>query len=253
MLNSFYLKDKTIIITGASSGIGRQSAVTCSELGAKLALVGRNKQELESTKALCSNANVNVYCSDITEYENIEKIVKDVSLNFGKINGFIHSAGIGMTKPLKLLKVSDYEQVMKINVYAALEFIKILSKKKYLPEEGSSYVLISSVMGELGDIGNIAYCTSKSALLSAAKAIALELSPKKVRVNCVLPGVVLTEMAKELFETISSEAKQELKDKHPLGFGDPDDVANACAYLLSDASRWITGSNFMVDGGYSCH
>jgi len=108
-------------------------------------------------------------------------------------------------------------------------------------------------MGVLGDIGNVAYCSSKGALLSAGKAMALELAAKKIRVNCVLPGVVETEMSKQLFLTISEESRNSILKMHPLGLGKPEDIANACIFLLSDASRWITGTNFYVDGGYSSH
>lgn len=254
MFDNFKLQDKTIVITGASSGIGRQCAITCAKMGANVIILGRNEIELNKTKGLCpSDVEVFSACIDITDYSGLEGVIKEAVSIFGKIDGFIHSAGIGMTKPLKLLKLIDYELVMKVNVFSAFELVKILSKKKYLKETGASYILISSVMGLLGDIGNVAYCSSKGALLSAGKAAALELASKKIRVNCVLPGVVETEMAKELFETISPEAKEALLSTHPLGFGSPVDVANSCVFLLSDASRWITGTNFVVDGGYSSH
>jgi NAD(P)-dependent dehydrogenase (short-subunit alcohol dehydrogenase family) len=122
---------------------------------------------------------------------------------------------------------------------------------KYLDENGASFVFISSVMGILGQSGKVAYSSSKGALISGAKAMALELAKKKIRVNCILPGVVETEMSNEMFQKLSEESKKSILEMHPLGLGKPEDIANACAFLLSDASGWITGTNLLVDGGYS--
>jgi len=137
------------------------------------------------------------------------------------------------------------------NVISGFELARMISKKKYLDENGASFVFISSVIGTLGQPGKIAYCSSKGALISGAKAMALELARKNIRVNCILPGHVKTEMANRLFENISEKSKKEIMDMHPLGLGIPEDIANASAFLLSDASRWITGTILIVDGGYS--
>jgi NAD(P)-dependent dehydrogenase (short-subunit alcohol dehydrogenase family) len=253
MNNKYDLKSRNILITGASSGIGRQCAISCSRMGARLVIIALEKDKLEETIDLLEGNNHLFYPQDITEYGKLEPIIKEAVDRIGPINGFIHSAGIEMNRPLKVLKAENYEKVFAVNTISGFEIIRILSKIKYMPSEGASYVLISSVMGALGDIGNVAYCSSKGALLSAGKAMALELAPKKIRVNCVLPGVVETEMSRLLFENISEESKNSILKMHPLGLGKPEDVANACIFLLSDASRWITGTNFYVDGGYSAH
>lgn len=253
MENIFTLTNKNILITGASSGIGRQCAINCSKMGARLVLLALEKEKLETTISLLDGSDHIFYSQDITDYEKLEPIVKDSVDKLGQIHGFIHSAGIEMNRPLKVLKADNYEKVLAVNTISGLEIIRILSKFKYLPPDGASYILISSVMGILGDIGNIAYCSSKGALLSAGKAIALELAAKKVRVNCVLPGVVETEMSQLLFQNISEGSKNSIVKMHPLGLGKPEDVANTCVFLLSNASRWITGTNFIVDGGYSAH
>jgi len=249
----YNLSRKVILITGAASGIGRECAIACASRGAALILIDQNKHELEYTMELTGIENCHLIVLDLLKYTEIEPAIKEKTEKTGKIHGFIHSAGIGLTKPLKLISTSDYEKIFAVNAISAFELIRILSKKIFCPEQGASYILISSVMGKLGDIGNIAYCASKGALIPASKAMALELASKKIRVNCILPGVIMTEMAKKLFETISEDAKNELLAKHPLGFGHPCDVANSCVYLLSDASRWVTGSEFIVDGGYSAH
>lgn len=253
MQSTYSLESRNILITGASSGIGRQCAISCSRMGARLALIARNKDKLEETIELLEGDGHLSFLQDITEYEKTESIIKETVEKIGPIHGFIHSAGIEMSRPLKILSPKDYEKIFSVNVIAGFEIIRVLSKIKYLAPEGASYVLISSVMGALGDIGNVAYCSSKGALLSAGKAMALELAPKKIRVNCILPGVVQTEMSRLLFQNISDESKNSILKMHPLGLGTPEDVANACIFLLSEASKWITGANFFVDGGYSAH
>jgi len=251
MVNIFSLKGRTILITGASSGIGRQCAITASQLGANIILVARNKQKLEETYSKLEKGKHLFFSQDITEYNKLEEIVKEAVENIGKISGFVHSAGIEMTLPLKNITSTHYEKVFSINVISGFELAKIISKKKYLNENGASFVLISSIMGMFGQASKVGYCSSKGALISGAKAMALELAPKNIRVNSILPAVIKTEMSKKLFDVIPEEAKISIINMHPLGLGTPEDVANACIFLLSDASRWITGTNLIVDGGYS--
>ena len=141
--------------------------------------------------------------------------------------------------------------MFSVNVIAGFELAKIISKKKYLYKNGASFVFISSVMGILGQLGKIGYCSSKGSLISGVKAMALELASKKIRVNCILPGVVETEMSNEMFQKLSEESKKNIVDMHPLGLGKPEDIAYACVYLLSDSARWVTGTNLIIDGGYS--
>jgi NAD(P)-dependent dehydrogenase (short-subunit alcohol dehydrogenase family) len=149
------------------------------------------------------------------------------------------------------MKPSYYENMFAVNVIAGFELAKIISMKKYLNESEASFVFIASVMGLLGQPGKVGYCSSKGALLSGTKAMALELAAKNVRVNCVLPGVVETPMTKKMLEKLPEDAMQSIKNMHPLGLGKPEDIANVATFLLSDASRWITGTSLIVDGGYS--
>lgn len=251
MKNNLNLNNKNIIITGASSGIGRQCAITFSQVGANIILVARNKEKLEQTFNKLNKGNHITFAQDLTEYDKLEEIINISVGKMGKISGFVHSAGIEMILPLKGMQPSYYEKMFAINVIAGFEIAKIISKKKYLDEKGASFVFISSVMGILGQPGRVGYCSSKGALISGIKAMALELAKKNIRVNCILPGVVKTEMSNEMFRRLSEESKKEIVDMHPLGLGMPEDIANASAFLLSDASRWMTGSNLIVDGGYS--
>jgi len=149
------------------------------------------------------------------------------------------------------MQPSYYEEIFSVNVISGFELAKIISKKKHLGKNGTSFVFISSVMGILGQAGKVGYCSSKGALISGTKAMALELAKKNIRVNCVLPGAVETEMSKKMLEKLPEESKKSIINMHPLGLGRPEDIANACAFLLSDASRWVTGTNLIVDGGYS--
>lgn len=247
----FDLKNKNIIITGASSGIGRQCAITCSRLGANVILIARNEEGLKQTFNKLSKGNHITIIQDITNYNKLEDIVDIAVEKIGNISGFIYSAGIEMTLPLRSMNSSYYENMFAINVISGFELARIISKKKYFNEKGGSFVFISSVMAILGQAGKVGYCSSKGALISGVKAIALELAKKNIRVNCILPGVVETEMSNEMFQRLSEESKKEIIDMHPLGLGKPEDIANACAFLLSDASHWTTGTNLIIDGGYS--
>ncbi len=251
MNSAFSLSNKNIIITGASSGIGRKCAITFSQFGANVILVARNKERLKHTFSKLSKRNHIFIIQDITEYDKLEEIVSTAVKKIGKISGFVHSAGIEMTLPLRSMSPSYYKNIFAINVISGFELARIISKKKYLDGKGASLVFISSVMGMLGQAGKVGYCSSKGALISGSKAMALELASKNIRVNCVLPGIVETEMSNKMFDGLPEESKKLIICMHPLGLGKPNDIAYACAYLLSDAARWITGSNLVIDGGYS--
>ena len=250
MFNPFSLEDKNILITGASSGIGRQCAISCSEMGANLILVDINKNGLDKTLSLMKSRNHISFQQDITEYDELETIIQNSVSKVGKISGFIHSAGIEMTIPLKMLKPQKLEKVYSVNVISAINLARVIAKKKYI-SDSASFVFISSIMAQFGQPGKIGYCSSKGALAAGAKAMALELANKNIRVNAILPGMVKSEMSLSLLDSLSKEAREDIESMHPLGIGDVEDVANACVYLLSDASKWITGTNLIVDGGYS--
>jgi NAD(P)-dependent dehydrogenase (short-subunit alcohol dehydrogenase family) len=246
------LKGKNIFITGASSGIGSRSAILCSELGASVIISGRNKDRLQKIFNSLSGDRHLQFVQDVTSYNQLEPIISESVTKLGKIDGFIHSAGIEMTYPLRNMSAEKYHELFAVNTISALELGRILSKKKYYNPLGASFVFISSVMGNLGAVGKVGYCSSKSALVSGSKAMALELAQKSIRVNCVSPGIVETEMVKKMIIELPEESVDEIQSKHPLGFGKPDDIANICAFLLSDLSKWITGSDIVIDGGYSC-
>jgi NAD(P)-dependent dehydrogenase (short-subunit alcohol dehydrogenase family) len=149
-----------------------------------------------------------------------------------------------------MLKPESFSKVYSVNVISAFEISKRISHRKNCNESGASFVFIASIMSDFGQAGKIGYCSSKGALVAGARAMALELVSKKIRVNCISPGMVTTEMSQKLLESLSEETQNEIDRMHPMGVGQPLDVANGCVFLLSDAAKWITGINLYIDGGY---
>ena len=248
----FSLAGKNIIVTGASSGIGRQCAVSCSNMGARIVLFGRNSDRLKETKNLMSESSSHlIFSIDLTEYNNVENIILDVVGKIGKINGLINCAGISTTLPVKYITYEKMDEFFRTNVLSAMNLTRILIKQSYIAESGASIIFISSVMGCVGETGKSLYSMTKGALISGARSLAVELSKRNIRVNCISPGVVETPMSKNAVYNKSEESRERIKELHLLGLGHPEDVANACIYLLSDASKWVTGTNLIVDGGYS--
>jgi NAD(P)-dependent dehydrogenase (short-subunit alcohol dehydrogenase family) len=248
--NPFSLSGKKIIITGASSGIGRQCAITANALGAFVILIGRSEERLQETANELNNREYLLLSTDITAYEDtalrLEKEIESM-----KIDGIIHAAGISTTLPLRNITPEKLQPFFDTNVFAAINITKLITKSKFANPEGMSVVFIASVMGVVGELGKTTYSLTKGALVAGAKSLALELANKKIRVNCVLPGVVETPMSANAVYAQNEEAYNKIKSYHPIGLGKPEDVANACAFLLSNGSRWITGTNLIVDGGYT--
>jgi NAD(P)-dependent dehydrogenase (short-subunit alcohol dehydrogenase family) len=252
MEHPFNLTGKNIIITGASSGIGRQTAVTCSQMGARVVLIARNTDRLNETLALMqSPENHLVYSFDLADLAGIEAAIKQAVEKVGKLHGLVNAAGISTTLPLKLISNDKLDEFFKTNVYSAIQMSRLFTKQANVSNEGGSIVLFSSVMGIVGETGKTLYSLTKGALISAAKSMALEFASKKIRFNAVSPGVVVTPMSQKAVYSQDEESLNRITALHPLGLGMPEDVANACVYLLSDASRWVTGSNLVIDGGYT--
>lgn len=250
MYNLVDLSNKHILITGASSGIGKEIAIVVSKLGARVSLVGRNKETLDRVLCQLEGSGHLLYEFDITNLIEIESLINSIVENSGAIDGFVHSAGIEMTRPLKMLKVNHYKEVFDINTISALEITKFVTKNNNASND-ASIIFISSIVGLLGQPGKTAYSASKGALIAASKCLALELASKGIRVNTILPALVETEMSSKILDSMTEESKKNILKMHPLGFGTPNDVANAAAFLLSTASKWITGVEFIIDGGYS--
>lgn len=249
MYNPFTLEGKTILVTGASSGIGRQCVIDCSKMGAKVVAIGRNQERLNSVISEMEGRGIG-YSFDLQQIEGISELIADIVSKYGKLDGFIHAAGIEITNPVKLSKTSDYETLFRVNSLSAFEIIKNLCGIKTF-NKGGSIVLISSISGIIARKGLSAYAASKGALMSAARVMALEMSSRGVRVNTISPGTILTPMMQKVLDAMSNEDKKRRIDGFPLGLGESTDISNACIFLLSDASRWITGQNIVVDGGFT--
>ena len=250
MFNPFTLENKTILITGASSGIGRQCAIDCSKMGAKVVLVARKEERLIETLSYMVGEGHLVCPYDLNNLDGIKGLVSGVVSSIGKLDGFIHSAGIEVTKPLQLLTVEDYETVLRVNTLSGFEFVHQLASIKNM-NKGGAIVLIASISGVIGRGSVAAYSASKGALISACRSMALEFAKKQIRVNCISPGTVLTPLMQSFLETLDEEKRAKRVEGFPLGLGETSDISNACIYLLSDASRWVTGQNLIVDGGYT--
>lgn len=239
-------------MTGASSGIGRQCAVSCSRMGATVVLLARNEQRLHETLSIMDNPDKHVIIPvDLTEYATVELVVKNIVSQVGRISGVLHCAGISTTLPLKLVTPEKLDEFFQANVFSAYNLTREVCKMGNFSKEGGSIVFFSSVMGKVGENGKSLYGMTKGALVSGTRSLACELAKKKIRVNTVSPGVVITPINYNLPHIADPERRAVLEQQHLLGLGETEDVANACIYLLSDASKWVTGIDLCVDGGYT--
>lgn len=245
--NPFGLEGKTILITGASSGIGRAAAIECAALGAaKCYLVARSKENLEVTVSLMvDNCEAFVYPCDLTDSKAIENLVKELPI----LDGVVCNAGINKMQLIQFYNETDMERIFNVNCLSPMLLLKLLAKKKKLANP-SSVVFTASISGHSNvSPANSLYGASKSALSAFMKYAALELAPKGVRCNAVHPGRVETDL---IHATTDEEAIKLDISKYPLGrYAYPKEIAWAIIYLLSDAASWITGSNLVIDGGRS--
>jgi NAD(P)-dependent dehydrogenase (short-subunit alcohol dehydrogenase family) len=251
--NMYSLIGKSVLVTGASSGIGKEISINLSKAGVNVIILGRNAERLDITFNLLSSEckkERNKIISDLTEESNIKETVEKLD----NIDAVIHCAGIGRYVPLKYYNNTLLEEFYKINVFAPLLLTKELIKKRKI-NDGGSIIFISSVMSIIGAKANGIYASTKSALLGAVKCLALELAPNKIRINCISPALVKTPLLDSGIDKGGISQTEYDKDilKHPLGIGMPSDISNVCHFLISDEARWITGTNIIIDGGYSLH
>ena len=241
--NPFSLQNKTILVTGASSGIGRGVAIICSKMGASIILNGRNQSRLEETLSLMDGENHRIAAADLTNSEAVDKMISAIP----SLDGVVHCAGIGQRVLCKMATEQDVESVLNANFKAPVLLQSKLMKHKLINKEGS-IVFIASIASWSPSIGNAYYSASKGALVSYANCLALELAPRRVRVNCISPAMVWTDLIKQ--ENIDEALLKEDEKRYPLKrYGTPEDIANLVVYMLSDASSWMTGSNVKLSGG----
>ena len=250
--NPFTLEGKNIIITGASSGIGAQTAIDCSRMGANVILIGRNIERLNNTLSQMHNIESHlVFTFDLLQFNEYKNIVPEIIQKTGKINGLIHCAGISEIKPLQLISIEDIERFNQTNIYTGILLTKYIANINNHVKNECSIVFISSIMGVVGESGKTLYSLTKGALIAGVKSLACELSKKRIRVNAISPGAIITPINENAPYIFDPEKKQILTNKHLLGLGSPEDISNGCIYLLSDAAKWVTGTNLIIDGGYT--
>lgn len=242
--NPFSLEGKIILVTGASSGIGRGIAVTCSKMGATVIINGRNTARLQETLSLMSGEGHNVAVADLTEVGVLSAMVNQLP----KLDGLVQCAGLGQRVACKDLHLEDVNQVMDVNFKAPVMLQAELLRQKKI-NKGASIVFVASIASWSPSLGNSIYSASKGAIISYANCLSLELAPRKIRVNCISPAMVWTDLI--LNESIDVEMLKEDEATYPLKrYGRPEDIANLAVYMLSDASTWMTGSNVNITGGH---
>lgn len=249
---AFGLEGQKILITGASSGIGRATARLAAAHGALCVINGRDESRLNETLAALEGEGHIAITAGLSP-EHCPALVKEAVAKAGALNGFVHCAGIEKTLPFRMTELSELHEIMAVNLDAYWEITKEILKKKNHEQRKLSVVAISSVAGQKGAAGKTAYAASKGALISLTKSLAAEYAGMGVRFNCVSPGYVNTPMLdniKRLYKT-ESDFENAIVKKHLLGLGEPNDVASAVIYLLSEAAKWVTGCVLDVDGGYN--
>lgn len=241
--NPFTLEGKTILVTGASSGIGRGIAIACSKMGASVIVNGRNEQRLSETMSEMEGDDNLSLAADLSDNVALAEMVAKLP----KLDGIVHCAGIGQRVLCKQLQESDLDNMMNVNFKAPVMLqTEILKQKKI--NKSASIVFIASIACDSPTIGNAMYSASKGAIISYANCLALELAPRLIRVNCILPAMIWTDL---IFKGgITEEELREDEKKYPLKrYGKPEDIANLSIYLLSDASSWMSGSSIRITGG----
>lgn len=241
--NPFSLEGKTILVTGASSGIGRGIAIACSKMGASVIVNGRNEERLNETLLQMNGENNQKAVADLSNLGNVSSMVSALP----KLDGIVHCAGIGQRVLCKQLQESDLDNMMDVNFKAPVMLQTELLKQKKI-NKAASIVFIASIAAESPTIGNAMYCASKGAIISYANCLSIELAPRLIRVNCISPAMVWTDL---IFKGgITEEELKEDEKRYPLKrYGTPEDIANLSIYLLSNASSWMTGSNIKLTGG----
>ncbi len=257
MKNPMDLSNKYILITGASSGIGKATAIYCAELGAKVVLMGRNTEKLLETKKLLPGEDHQFFAMDFrtllgnsVRRDYLSELFGQITAGDRKLDGFVHCAGIASVMPLKSLTIERLHEVMSVNFYSFIEMTRNYLKKKN-SNDGSSIIGISSVLAVRPREYELAYVASKAAMDAAVPVIAMESAKRRIRVNCIAPGSVNTEMAANMAREYKNQNFQEKQKKQSIfGWQQPEDIAKVCAFLLSDASRAFTAQVLRPDGGY---
>lgn len=243
------LAGKTFLITGASSGIGQATAQKVAECGGLVVISGRDNERLNATLDKLPGKDHVASACDLRDADQAFDWTKTIIGKSGALSGVFHCAGIELIRPIKMLKQAHLDQILGSSLMASFGIARALSQKNAL-NDGASMVFMSSVAGSTGQVGMTAYSAAKAGVDGLVRSLACEMAPRKIRVNSIASGAVKTAMHDRLTKGGGEDATAAYEQSHLLGFGEVDDIAQAATFLLSDASRWITGTTLVVDGGY---
>ena len=243
-MKKFSLNDKTILVTGASSGIGAQTAITLSNAGANLIISARNQDRLEEVYNVLNGEGHRIVLADLTVKTQLEKLIEELPA----LDGIVHSVGMVRPFPVKFIGQKQINQLFEVNYNSAVLLISKLFKSKKI-NTAASLVFMSSISSRFAHKGGALYAGSKAAINAYSKTIALEYASKKIRSNVISAAMVKTPIFEEAEKAVSKEMMDKHGENYPLGFGEPEDIANAIVFLLSNASKWITGTELVMDGG----
>ena len=244
LTSPFSIEGKTILITGGSSGIGASTAIACSEQGASVIITGRNEEKLKAVyNQLYGDRHKLIVC-DLCNPDNVNELCTQLP----ELDGMVFCAGITRTIPVKRIKSTDIDDIFTTNILSPIQIVNNLVKNKRINKNGS-IVFISSISSSYADMGNSVYAATKGGLISFSRVLALELASKGIRSNCIRPGFVAGTGMTESLNRLTEEQIEMERQRYPLGFGETSDIANGIIYLLSDASKWVTGTTLTIDGG----
>lgn len=243
------LEGQAILVTGASSGLGRAAAIAFSGFGAKLILTGRSQERLEETHARLHASGHSLLAAELASADAAADLVKKAARDTGPLDGIFHAAGTFSVLPVKVTKQRHLEEAFSASVFGAYGIARAAANRNVL-NDGGSIVFMSSVAGERASSGLTAYAGAKAALAGLSRSLATELAPRRVRVNTIVASTIETEMHERTLSNADMDYVEMNRARHPLGFGQPSDISNAAIFLFSDASRWVTGTSLTVDGGY---
>jgi NAD(P)-dependent dehydrogenase (short-subunit alcohol dehydrogenase family) len=250
MFTSDGLNGQVILVTGASSGIGRAGARLFAAAGARLILLGRDPARLEESAGMLAGTGHIILPSVLDDADGAADLIKSAAADHGELNGIFHCAGTELIRPTRMTKQAQLDALFGPAVNAAMGIARAANSKGVVAD-GGSLVFMSSVAGRRGTAGMVAYSAAKAAVEGMVRSLACELAPRRIRVNAIAAGAVVTEMHARLSNSLSEEGQADYERRHLLGFGTPEDVANAALFLLGPASAWITGTAMLVDGGYA--